>query len=571
MKARHHARSLVALAALVAVSGVATVEAQPVRTPPRPDTPRLMVQVFGSADKVAGPQASDELRDRLIRAFPSRMLWVIDRKDIIAVLEQSGYDTTAQLAPSDEAQLAKAQRADEYIRGRVSREGDQYKAEAWIVLTRDNSLMQPLPPSLGNRPDRAVAGLVKSIQDARKQLAHEKSCMNNARDGKLDEALKAAEAGVAEYPNAVLVRYCKMNVLARKQAGDAEMLAAANEILAIDPNSKAALAVAADKNKALGNVTESNDLFLRLLAANPTDAQLAGTVIEAIASTGDFARAKEVVLKAVADNPGDMDLIKLQFRILTAAKDYKAAIRTGEEMVQMDTALADGVYFNTMVALFAADSQPGKATEMAARATQKFANDADLWQLYAQMLKNSGQVQQSIAAAKRALEVNPKIPNGWTQIAVAYNELNMPDSALAALRSAKEAGDDANAIGGFALTIGNRLFRAASQDSAKTVPMFQGILPYLHFADSTITDAQNKTTAKFLIGASNFYVINVIAQGLQASKSCDEAKLAQATIPDATIYTQQGGRAFPDNAAAILGGLNQLTPYIEQQVKALCK
>ena len=100
---------------------------------------------------------------------------------------------------------------------------------------------------------------------------------------------------------------------------------------------------------------------------------------------------------------------------------------------------------------------------------------------------------------------------------------------------------------------------------------FQQVLSYLHFADSTITDVQNKTTAKFLVGASSYYIVNVLAQGLAASKSCDEAKLAQTTIVDATIYTQQGGRAFRENAAAILGGLNQLSPYVDAQVKAFCK
>ena len=571
MKARSVARTLVTRAAFVAASGVVALEAQPTRIAPRPDTPRLMVQVFGSADRVAGPLASDDLRERLIRAFPSRILWVIDRKDIIAVLEQSGYDTTAQLAPSDESQLAKAQRADEYIRGRVTRAGDVYTAEAWIVLTRDNALMQPLPPSTGNRADRAVAGLVKSIQDARSQMDDERQCMSLARGQKYAEAVAAADAAILVYPRATLVRYCKMSVLAAQKASDSVLLAAANEILAIDSLSKNALAVAADAQKQLGNVDESNHLLVRLLATNPTDAALANKVVDALAASGKWDVAKTVVLAAVANNPGDMDLISLQFRILTASGDYKPAIKTGEEMALMDTSLVNAVYFNRMIALYDKDSLPQKAAEMAARATQKFPNDAELWQFYAQMLKKAGQVQQSIAAARRALEVNPKIPNGWTQVAIAYNELGFSDSALVALREAKTAGDDANSVGGIALTIGNRFFKAASAADPKTVAAFQVAFPYLHFADSTITDVQNKTTAKFLIGASSYYIVNVLAQGLAASKSCDEAKLAQATTIDATIYTQQGGRAFPENAAAILGRLNQLSPYVDAQVKAFCK
>ena len=571
MKARLHARSLAALAAIVAASGLANAQTAITRTPPRADTPRLMVQVFGSADKVAGPLASDELRERLIRAFPSRILWVIDRKDIIAVLEQSGYDTTQQLQPADEAQLAKGQRADEYIRGRVTREGDVYKAEAWIVLTRDNSLMQPLPPATGNRADRAAAGLVKSIQDARRQLDNEKLCMSLARDNKLVEAVAAADAGIVEYPQATLVRYCKMNVLVRQNASDSAKLVAANEILALDPNSKNALKIAADAQKQLGNTAAANDLLIRLLTANPSDANLLQQVIEALAASGDYTRAKEFIVKAVAENPGDLDLIKLQFRILAAAKDYKGAIRTGEEMVQMDTALADLPYYNRMVALFDADSQPQKAAEIAARGTQKFPNDADLWQLYAATLKKAGQVQQSIAAAKRALEINPKIPNGWYQVASAYNDLNMADSALIALRMSKAAGDPADNVGQMALTIGNRLYKAAAADSNKTVVAFQGAQPYLYFADSTTTNVAMRTNAKLLIGVTHFYIAQILAQGLQASKSCEEAKRGQLSATEAMIYVPQGGRDNPQLAGQLMGGLNQLAPYFEQSVKTLCK
>ncbi|MCE9603190.1 MAG: tetratricopeptide repeat protein [Gemmatimonadetes bacterium] len=571
VKARSHARTLVALTALLAASGIVSLAAQPARTPPRPDTPRLMVQVFGSADKVAGPLASDDLRERLIRAFPSRILWVIDRKDIIAVLEQSGYDTTAQLAPSDESQLAKAQRADEYLRGRVTRNGDVYTAEAWIVLTRDNALMQPLPPSTGNRADRATAGLVKSIQDARTQIDNEKQCMSLARTQKYAEAIAIADAAILEYPNATLVRYCKMNVLAAQQAPDSAMLKAANEILAIDPTSKIALGVAADAQKKLGNVDAANDLLVRLLATNPQDAALANKVVDALAASGKWDVAKRVVLQAVQDNPGDLDLISLQFRILAAAGDFKPALKTGEEMVLMDTSLANVVYFNRMVALYAADSQPQKAAESAARATQKFPKDADLWQLYAQVLKKAGQVQQSIAASRRALELNPKIPNGWTQIAVAYNELNFPDSALVALHEAKNAGDDANQVGGFAMSIGNKLYKDAMALDPKQAAPFLVPMPYLHFADSTIVDAATKAQAAFLIGVSHFYFVQITAQGLAASKSCDEAKAAQISAAESMIYTPRGGRTSPDAAAQILNALNGLTPYLEQSVKTLCK
>lgn len=574
MKARQHARSiasLASLAALVVASGFVTLEAQRVRTPPRPDTPRMMVQVFGSADKIAGPEASESLREELISSYPSRVLWVMPKEDVIGTLEQSGYPVNEQLTRADEAALAKTLRADEYIRGTVTRAGDMYRVDVQLVLTRDATLTQPLPPATDRRAGKAGEKLAASIADARKQLPHEKLCLALARQDKFGEAVAAANRGILAYPNATLVRYCKLNVLMRRQALPPELLAMADEILVIDPSSKAALAVAADAQQALGNIDEANTLLVRLLATEPGNASLARRVVDALAASGKYDVAREFVLKAVADNPGDLELIRLQFLILSSALDYKAAIKTGEEMVQMDTSLADAAFHARLAVLYAADSQPQKASEAAARGTQKFPNDASLWQIYAQTLRSAGQLQQSIAASKRALEIDPAIANSWTQIAIAYNELDQPDSSLAALRMAVAAGDDKEVVGGYALNIGNRFFRAAAAEVPKQVISFEKALPYLHFADSTVVVAETQTNAKLLIGVSSYYIAAALAQGLQTSKSCSEALLGQGAATNAVIYTQQGGRASPATAGQILPAANQLLPYFQQSVKALCK
>lgn len=575
MKYRLPARSVTAFVLLLAFGDAVDLGAQPprpTRPPPRADTPKMLVQVFGSADRIAGPAAADDLRDRLIRAFPSRTLWVIPKEEQVPYLEQSGFPANQALSSADEAALAKMLRADDYIRGSVMRDGETYRVQAHLVLTRDPALTQPLPVSSGARPDRATATLVEEIKEARKQLANEKRCIDHARNQKFAEAIAVADAAIVEYPRATLVRYCKLNVMISQKAPGAQVVAMAEEILTIDQNAKAALAIASETYKAEGNIPKANEYLVRLLALEPTNATLAASVVDALAASRDYSKAKEIVLKAVADNPGDIALISLQFTVLAAAGDYKPAIRTGEEMVQMDTSLANVAFFMRLAALYSADSQPPKVAETYARATQKFPANAEMWQFYAQALKNAGQVQQSIAAARRSLQVNPKLRNGWTQIAVAYNELSLPDSALSALRMAKTSGDDANTIGQFALSIGNRFYRAANAEDPKKVASFEMALPYLHFADSTATDPATVTNAKFLIGASAFYVTATITQGLAVSKSCEETKLAQTWLATALVYTQQGGRAAPDAAGQILGNLNtSIAPYLDQTAKALCK
>lgn len=570
---RLHVRSFAALTALLAAGSLAPrLDAQVVRAP-GPNTPRMMVPVFRSPDKTMGPQASDALRERLTTVIPFRTLWVIPKNDVLGNLEQSGYPVNEQLSRTDESALAKIVRADEYIRGSVTRANDLYRIEAQIVLTRDQTLTQPLPIAEGDKMDRTAAALVRHIQEARKQMEFEKKCLEAARADKYAEAIAAAEEGIVAYPNATLVRYCKLQVLVKQKAEPALILALSDEILGLDPNSKAALAIAADAHQQAGNVEASTNLLVRLLATEPNNASLATRVVDALAASKKYDVAKEIVLKAVADNPGDVALIRLQFLILSSAGDYKPALKTGEEMVEMDTSLADIPFFERLAALYAADSQPQKSAEAAARGTRKFPNNAGLWALYAQTLQKSGQVQQSIDASKRALAIDPKIANGWTQVAMAYNELNQPDSALAALEKAKESGDDANQVGGFALTIGNRLYRAASAATEEPKPRapFEAALPYLKFAENTLSDPASKANAVFLQGVSYFYIGVATEAEARKAKSCDLAKAAETAMTLANDNVRAGGRASPQAAAQILPIVLQYTPAIQSLIKNFCK
>jgi len=583
-----HARPLVTLAMLATLAGA--LEAQPVRRPPRADTPRLTVQVFRSQDKIAGPAASDALRERLIQIYPGPVLWVIDKPDMVTLLEQSGYPVNEQLARSDENQLAKFLRTDEYIRGSVVREADgQWRAEAQLVLTRDASLTQMLPVSRSSRPERAAVGLVRSIQDARRQLDNEKKCMEHARSGRFDAAIAEADRAIAEYPAATLVRYCKMNVLIQKRASNAEVLVVANEVLELDPNNRAALAIAADAQKAEGNIDIANELLVRLLSNEPTNAKLAEDVVNALAASRKFDVAKEIVTKAVQDNPGDVSLVRLQFLILAAAGEYKPAIATGEEMIQLDTAMADVGFFTRMISLYAADSQPAKAAEMGARGTTKFPSNSDLWMRYAQTLRASGQVAQGVEAQKRALALNPNIPNGWLIVAQAYSELQLPDSQMMALRNAVAAGESADMIAGVVSGIGNQ--KRIQGGNEKNFDILRAGVAVLHWADtiSMLTDSvgapearrararasdETKGRVTFLLGATAVTLFRELATSANAAKSCDQAGEAETALNvafDALPRSARLEHSLKANAVQLAGSLPDFTAYIGQLKAAHCR
>jgi tetratricopeptide (TPR) repeat protein len=581
------ARSFAAAAVLTAMFGVSALDAQPVRRPPRPDTPFMTVQVFRSADKQAGPAASDALRERLIQVFPGPVLWVLDKERLIEVLEQSGYPTNEQLNRTDENSLAKFQRADEYIRGAVTRQADgEYRVDAQLVLTRDASLTQPLAPSTGRSPERAAVGLVREIQTARRQLSNEKKCMEHARNDKYAEAIAEADKAIADYPNATLVRYCKINVLVRQKASATEMITVADEILAIDENSRIALAIAADAHQAEGNTDRANELLVRLLATEPNNATLAQRVVDALAASRRYDVAKEIVTKAVQDNPGDVELVRLQFLILTSAGEYKPAIATGLEMVQLDTAMADQQYFTRMTALYLADSQPTLAADVAKRGTEKFPRNAELWTFLSQTLRTSGQPLAAIEASKKALEINPFQQNGWIQVAQGYMELQETDSARVALQNATVAGDNADFIAALASTIGNQ--KRVAGNEQKSVAILLGGVQLLQWSDSvaalaeevgppdarrqrTPATAETRSRVKFLLGAAAVQLAQISSAEAAATKSCDLAKVADEALITAQIALP-GGAAFNQaTTVQLLQSIPEFTPYVAQLVSTFCK
>jgi tetratricopeptide (TPR) repeat protein len=577
---------LAAAAALLAVA-IAPADAQPTRRPPRPDTPYLTVQVFRSADKIAGPAASDALREELIRTYPGPVLWVIEKERLIELLEQSGYPSNEQLARSDENALAKFQRADEYIRGAVTQEADgQWRVDAQLVLTRDLTLVQPLEPARGNRPDRAARAVIRSLNAARDQLPFEKRCVDHARNQRYAQALAEAEKAIAQNPQATLVRYCKMNVLVAQNAANADKIKVAEEILAIDPNSRGALAIAADAYKADGQVDKSNEYLVRLLAAEPNNASLAQRVVDALAASRQYDMARRVVDQAVADNPGDLGLMRLRFLILAASGDYKPAIAAGEELVQLDTAAGDVGFWTRLTALYLADSNATGAVGAAQRGTTKFPQEASLWQLQAQALRTSGDVPGSVNAAKKALEINPFQPNGWLQVAQAYIGLQQPDSALAALQQATVAGDGADPIATLISSIGNSL--RVRGDQAKDMVLLRQASVLMLRADSVaqladevgppdarrpraVAPAETKARVKFLVGITAVQLGQVLATNAGQQRSCELAREADQAFVNAMIALPQGASFNQQAAVTLLQSIPELQKYVTDISAQLCK
>jgi tetratricopeptide (TPR) repeat protein len=318
-----------------------------------------------------------------------------------------------------------------------------------------------------------------------------------------------------------------------------------------------------------GNKDKKIEALTQLLAADPTNAKLQAQVVNELAASGKPEAAIPIIEKAVADNPGDVSLVKLYFLILGAAKDLKKMAVVGEDLAKMDTASADQAFYEKMLAAYSADSQHAKAAQTAALATVKFPKVASLWVARGQLERKAGQTQQSVESLKKALALDPKVEGARMAIINSFIEQNQLDSAFLALHEAKTAGEDPSLVGTFALTVGNRLYKAGA--ASKLIADYEKALPWLTFADSVTKEPQTKTNAKFLIGVTAFSIGQTAAQEAPKTKSCELAQKASDMFVIAQINLPAGGSINPAATQQLLTAIPQFLPAVDGQVKQFCK
>ena len=566
------------LAAVAVAWAPTSAAAQVTRRVPIPEgTPRMMVAPFRGNEVGLGPKVSGQVIDKLTSDIPIKNLFVIPQKAVCDNLKASGFSCDSTPDPITSKLLATQLRADQYLEGNVTKSAETYKLETRMVLTRDNSMVQPLPDLQGNKLGDLIDKLSKEVQAARKQLEDEQKCENALRAGNAQDAIASARAAITDYPQSTISRVCLGNAFLAAKAPPDSIISVTAKAVEIDPKNKPALALLADAYKQKADAQKDTtaldkavDTWAAELAADPKNLKLVEDVSQKIAASGRAQRAKPIIIQAVTDNPGDPSLVHLKWLILQATKDYAEAATTGEEMVQTDTSLADTSYFVRQAALYALINQPQKAAETTAKGVAKFKNNAALWSLDAQTLQLAGQTQQAVDAANQAIKLDPKAEHVYLRKAKAEMDLKQPDSAMAALKQAMANGEDKSTVGQFLLVLAKGAYDAGNDTTnghKPNIPDWQKAITTISSADSV---APSPTT-KFLLGVAYFRVTDLAVRQNQTEKKCDLAKTGQDASLNSQINMQAGGSIDPKTAATILGILPKYAPAIDAQVKKYCK
>lgn len=566
MKARQQSTIVFAALALATIAGATDVFAQTQQLQ-RGQTPgpRFMVPVFRSNERNVGWQFADQLRERLSGDFMGRTLWIIVKSDIDNALEQSGYSKTEPLNPNDAKQLANLIRAEEYIEGTLTKTDAGYEFDGAYQLVRGDGMVQPLPKVTGAKLGDVAKGVSGAITAARRPVEEVKNCVLKWRQNQYPGAMADAQKGLKDYPNSVMARICQLELANSQKWGADSIQRIGEEVVKLHPDNRRALFLLAGAYEAKKMDEQYISTLTKLLAADPTNVRLIETIVEAIARTGQYAVAKPIIDAAVQQNPGDPNLIRMQYRIYLAVKEYGRAAQVGEEMIKSDTAAADTGFFVRQAGAYQLAGDTAKALEASSRGSAKFPSNETLWGLVAQFSRQMGQMPVALNAYQKIQQLNPKTPAINLQIARILADQGQIDPAMEAVKAAQAAGDDKTAVSGIAASIADRLRKQYDADKQKATAL--KALTVLKTAEGI----QPSGTVYFLTGLLSFQLGAAALQEAQPVKSCDMAKEAKNYFTDAEINLPKGGPTFANQITQVMTSLQQYSQYPDQMIKAWCK
>ena len=554
----------------------------------------LLVPTFHGVDRGDAHKAGDIVRNRLGDAFHNKGVRVISAGEVENWLLKSGYDEDMVLLPVERQEIAHHFRADEEVFGTVAHDSGVYRIDVRIVLPRDPRMVQPLTVT-GPRLDDAAEAMAREAIAARGQMIPLRECENDVRAHRYDAAIADAARGIAAYPSATLARICLLSAINQLSGEHTDSIVdVSRAVLRISPADPLALEYLATALDTKGDNAGAGDAWVRLLATDSLNENLIRRVVDALSREGNAAQAEPIIVRGSTAFPDDLELLKLRWLVHLATRNWKSAIEIGEQLrTRDDASQADPDFYRRLASAYRSDSEPVRALAIAAAGVSKFQEDAPLYSLYvqllrdenemavarglmqfpgnadlhvlaAQTLKAQGAMPQAAAEMRRALAANPRISQGWIQLADYEMALNRPDSAFAALDAALRNGESPSMVAQFALARGNALYAAAN--GTKQRADFERAHRFLALAERLAPSPQ----AAFLLGASALSVSQLAATEAPDTKSCALVQLADSSLIEAQANLTTGRSVAPDAAQQFLDYAATLRPVLNNQLKALC-
>ncbi|MES2177260.1 MAG: hypothetical protein V4550_05290 [Gemmatimonadota bacterium] len=555
---------------------------------------RLLVHNFDGGKGSLGRRVGDAV-DGALSHGAKRDLIVVNRWEMLQELQKAGFNTDSVLLGAEIRDMARRHRADEYVIGRaIPGAGHALRLEGALVLTRDSGLKQPIvTPELPD-VDPASDAFAAEVLRAREQLAPVRRCENAMRAGSPRDAAAAAREGVLAYPRAAIARACLLRAFTALGQPADSILKVALALISFDSTSWYGWEAAANAYDALGNRAGAGRAWSSVAVLESQNAEVVARVVSALMRDGNPSIAKPIITKATSERPEDEHLAGLHWRVLLATQDWVEATKVGVALRKLSpTYETQPDYFLRMAGAYRNANQPFQAISIAAEGVSLHPEDAELYLLYSQLVlgendvalsrglerfptngkllaldaqnkRKRGDMHGALESTRRAVASDSTLARSYLQLAQAYIDVELNDSALVILQGGTHSAADSALVAQFTLARGNVMYTAAN--ASKKRSDFEMALRFLELSQRM---APSKN-AGFLVGSAAFGIAQLAAQELPTAKSCAMATIAQDNLVIAEIQLATNGAAAPEAAKQFLDYAATLRPYVSQQFKTLC-
>lgn len=333
---------------------------------------------------------------------------------------------------------------------------------------------------------------------------------------------------------------------------DAEALQAFEQLLEIDPAHEGALLGAGLAAIRLGRA-DGMTFYNRYLEVNPGNVDVRLRVANDIAQAGDFVSAFRVLEPAIAENAANRDYQLYVFAIATAAGQraqegadagaatpiYNAALRAFQAAYPAGTEI-EVTALRQAIAVNTALGRTDEAIRLSSEATERFADDPQVWSQYATMLTTANRLPEAITALDRVIQIDPGYENAYVRRAQAHLDLGHREPALADLALAAQGGNAATAAQ-VLYALGAR--EMAAENFAEAVSVLGPAYGY--------ASGPSRSDIAFFYGYSLFRQAEGIARDNGSAQAAQPAREALALFQASLAPLQESTHA---SAAQVLAG-----------------
>jgi tetratricopeptide (TPR) repeat protein len=538
---------------------------------------RVLIPYFepqNGADRNFGRQASEDLRE-MMGSMPTHV--AMDEDDIEDQAERFNMDID-DLNCLYALQLAAQIDVPILVCGSYTQDAQRNSTLTASIRTVDTSDEFVLPPITVGRDGREEAArhVMTAFERYNTLIRSAAICTDYAASQQWEAALRNCEESLAINPNAMTTRYMRAQILYELERLP-EALEDFDRVLEMDPLNENALRTAGFIATRMGDDERGRAYYRRYLDVNPGNTAIRMSIASQMAEAGDPQGALEFIQPGLDVAPDDADLLDLfgTFAFMGALDAQTTYLAANASAQGLSPEAADfyrqgiDAYLkviavrgaetpidrlrNLVIAYSQLEDYPA-ALAMAERVFEREPNDVSVRNMYADVLKSSGRLEDALAALDRVLELEPDHPSARVKKATWLIEVQRIEDAVATLLPTAVDGPSADNA---ATMIFNEVYTNGfnRQDYAYTI---RGMVAAKTIPNLT---ARMREQLHFWHGLSIFQRTSPLAQ----ANNLESARVTLPAFQEAQALLNQAG-SYPSSVGVDMAATMQaLATYIEIQ------